>query len=354
MQIQYYRQVEWDPDLQDVGTQEDELVVSGQKITPGIPAATPDRFIPGAVLQGFEEETNEFDEIVKVGTIWYNAGNTPFPDWQLLSGGGGFFMPNGPTDYTVGGIPAGTDLGYDPISFQDLHTRELYGFVSPAFLTFLISGQATIIEVGETISGNKTFTWSFARPANVQDMTMDIIDITGGNVLLATDISKNPPAIADVGTVQLTAQGSYSWRGRADTTMATTIVSAPFTVSWYWKRYAGTSASVTLNESGIEALAKATLTNTFADTDNLAAGNYKYWAWPDSLGSPAPVIGFKDAATNLNISMASVGDNAFFSNVQNGWYYGLVSVTNVNGVTTNYRVYRSKFMLGNSIQAIVS
>ena len=52
--------------------------------------------------------------------------------------------------------------------------------------------------------------------------------------------------------------------------------------------------------------------------------------------------------------MADSSDNAAFSNVQNGWSYALVSVTNANGATTNYRVYRTKNILGGSINIQVS
>jgi hypothetical protein len=101
-------------------------------------------------------------------------------------------------------------------------------------------------------------------------------------------------------------------------------------------------------------LANNLLTNTRNRTYNFAAGGYKYFCWADSLGSPTAVTGIKDTATNLTVSMADGSDDAAYSNVQNGWSYALVSVTNTNGVNTNYRVYRTKNILGSTINIQVS
>jgi hypothetical protein len=53
--------------------------------------------------------------------------------------------------------------------------------------------------------------------------------------------------------------------------------------------------------------------------------------------------------------MATVADDPAYSNVDGGGTsYALVSVTNVNGVTTNYRVYRTANSLGGAITLIVT
>jgi len=52
--------------------------------------------------------------------------------------------------------------------------------------------------------------------------------------------------------------------------------------------------------------------------------------------------------------MATSADDPFFANIQNGWYYGLVSVTNINGVNTQYHVYRSRYILGGAVTVIIS
>jgi hypothetical protein len=52
--------------------------------------------------------------------------------------------------------------------------------------------------------------------------------------------------------------------------------------------------------------------------------------------------------------MADSTDDAFYINVENGWYYGLVSVTNAQGVTEDYRVYRTRNKVGGAITIRVS
>lgn len=272
---------------------------------------------------------------------------------QSFSGGGGTYTPQGVTTATVGGIAAGTDLGVSPVSIQSILDAELYPYATPTFSTFLISGQATTIEVGTTLSGTKSFAFTFTNGGNVAPNTLDILDVTGSTTL-ATNVPITSPQSADIGTVQLTSIGTYSWRGRADSTLPATFQSNLFTVSWLFRVYAGTNTSATLTEAQIEALVVNVLSATPFAIYSLGTGGYKYFCWPDSYGSPTAATGFKDTATNLAVAMASSVDDPAYGNVQNGWSYNLASVTNANGITTNYRVYRSKFVLGGAINVQVS
>lgn len=71
--IQYARTVAWDPDLRDLGTDSNGLVVNGLKVTAGAPAATAGRFESAAIIQ------NIFD-----GSVWVNSGSTAAPAWYLI------------------------------------------------------------------------------------------------------------------------------------------------------------------------------------------------------------------------------------------------------------------------------
>ncbi len=268
------------------------------------------------------------------------------------TGGGGSDMYNGPSPSTVtiNDIPAGTNLLV--YTNSQLLGNQYAPYVHPSFASFDISGQSTQVEVGTTISGSKSFEFSFNQPGNVTANTLAILDVTGSSTL-ASGQSTTSPVAANVGTVQLTSPGNYSWRGRATNTQAAQFFSSDFTVSWYWRIYYGISASATLNETQIEALASNALASGFGGIYNFGATNYKFFTWPDSFGSPTAGTGFKDNSTGLALSMADSSDDAFFSNTQNGWSYGLVAVTNTNGITTNYRVYRTKFQLGGTLQALV-
>lgn len=257
-----------------------------------------------------------------------------------------------PTTTTVGGLPSGSVISGLPIS--NILESILVPYIAPTFSSFSI-GQSTPVEVGTTLSSSQLFSFGFTQVANIQANSLEVLDVTAGNVVLGTfALSPSPVAVSIGAGITFSSPNSYSWRGRATNTQSSTFLSGLTTVNWFWRLYYGTSTSTTLAEADIEALANSLLTNTRNRTYSLAAGGYKYFCWADSLGSPTAVTGFRDTATNLAVAMADSSDNAAFSNTQNGWSYALVSVTNSNGATTNYRVYRTKNILGGSINIQVS
>lgn len=269
---------------------------------------------------------------------------------QGVAGTGAEYYTNAiATPVTVGGIPAGSTFSSQ--SMTQMWNALLYPYQSPAFSFFSISGQSTTVEVGTTISGSKTFVWSTSNSGNVQTNSVVVKDNTNTVTLASGLVNDGTESIILPTPIQKTSQGSHQWGIQATNTNLSTF-SSTFTVSWLWRLYYGTSTNSTLNESDIEGLVNSTLTSSFSGTFSYAAGGYKYLCFPTSFGSPSL---FKDTATNLNVAMATNLDDAvFFANSANGLYYGLVSITNANGSTTNYRVYRSKNILGGSISIIVA
>lgn len=271
-------------------------------------------------------------------------------DNPVNSGIPNIYAGQSPTTVVVEDFPVGTNiLG---MSYDDLFQNIYAPYVAPFFTSFIISGQVQTVEVGETLSGSKSFAWAFSNPSNITANSMAILDVTSG-VTLASSISIVSPYSVDIGTVQQIIPSSYSWRGQATNTQSAIVNSSNFTVSWFWRKYWGTSISTTLNESQIEALTSSALASTENGSYSFLAGDYKYFCYPDSFGSPsAAPLGF--TLGGFGVSMASVTDDAFYSNVQNGWYYGIVAVTNSFGITTNYRVYRTLNTLGSAVTILVN
>jgi len=269
-------------------------------------------------------------------------------------GGGGTYTGSSPTTVTVGGLPSGSAIAGE--TFTQILQSMLVPFLAPSFSSFAISGQATSLEVGyPTASGSQSFTFSFANAGNVAANTLSIIDVTTSTTL-ASGLPVTSPESANIGgPFTLTAPGSHSWKGQATDTQSTVFSSGNFTVSWFFKDFYGTNTNPTLAASDILALT-GNLASGFAQTRSFAAGGYKYYCWPDTFGSPTASTGFKDTSNGLPVAMATSTDNAAYSNVQNGWYYALVSVTNTapTPVTTNYRVYRTQNVLGGTITIQVS
>ncbi len=224
-------------------------------------------------------------------------------------------------------------------------------YASPAFTSFLIVGQATTIEVGATIAaGSKTFTWTTSNSANVAADSISITDTTASTVL-ASGLANDGTEDIVITDITLTDAGDQVWTIDGVNTNAIGF-SRTFTVSWEWKVYAGISASVVLDETEIKALSDFNgLQSGFAGTYNYSATGYKYFAYPDEMGDVAV---FRDPSTGFLIAMAQVTDNAAYSNIANGYYYALVSVTNANGITTDYRLYRSQNVLGGTISFAIS
>lgn len=222
-------------------------------------------------------------------------------------------------------------------------------YYSPAFTSFTITGQSSPVEVGATIvSGSTVFTWSTSNSSNVAANSISITDTTGSAVL--------DSGHANSGTDTLTLSGitnnvpaSQIWSIGGTNTQSATF-SRTLEVDWEWRVYAGTSSNATLTANQIKALSdSAGLQSGFAGTYNLSASNYKYFCYPDSMGS---VNTFMSGA--FLMSMATSSDNAAYSNTANGWSYALVSVTNTNSVATNYRVYRSQYTLGGTVPMAVT
>ena len=214
-------------------------------------------------------------------------------------------------------------------------------YASPAFTAFAISGQSSPIEVGTTISGSQTFTWSTSNSGNVQANSIGIEDATTSTVL-GSALANSGSAVCNVGTVSYSAPATETWQISGTNTHSATF-SATFAVSWEWRVYAGSSANPTLTATQIQALTdSANLQSAFAGTYNInnASAVYYYLAFPTSMGAASS---FVDGITGFPIGMATSSDNAAYDNTANGYSYAEVSVTNVNGDTTTYAVYRTQY-----------
>jgi len=123
--------------------------------------------------------------------------------WFLnLIGGGGTYSGATPTNTVVGAIP----VGYDPTgkTALELWEKAMVTYLLPAFSSFLITGQPTLAEIGESISGIKTFTWGSVNNGNIQPNTIKIIDVTPATNLLTAGANDGSEAL-NIGTVVFTA-----------------------------------------------------------------------------------------------------------------------------------------------------
>lgn len=239
-----------------------------------------------------------------------------------------------PTPTTIGGIAAGTTFSSLPVETVLLNL--LYPYQVPAFTSFTMSGQTTPLEVGASVTGGAhTFTWATSNSANIATNSVSIIDVTNGNTNLATGLANTGSTSISLSSVTKVTATTHQWKVQATNTQSTTL-SSTYTVTWQWRRFYGESTNTSLVAAEVQALRVSALTSTFAGTYAFSAGGYKYIAYPSLFGT---ATSFKDQSTNLDVP---------FQTVQ------IISITNTNGIATNYNVHRTTNILGSAINIVVA
>ena len=239
-----------------------------------------------------------------------------------------------PMPETVGGYER--DTTFTNQSLDDMFDGLLYPYQYPSFLTFTISGQTTPIEVGNSIAANRTFTWTTENDSNINSNSIVIRDVTGSTDI-ATGLANDGTETVTYGAITKTTATTNQFSITGTNSKSETF-NKTYTVTWQWRRYYGTSALTTLDETGIETLADSELASGYAKTYALGAGGYKYICYAAVLGT---ATSFKDAATGLNVPMEPV-------------YTVSVTTNTSTPVTTNYNVHRSTNILGSAIDIQVS
>ena len=296
---------------------------------------------------------------LSIGDITGATGSTAGPLYYLTFNNNSFQLyttnpisspitytnPN-PVPITIGGISAGTT--FSNVSMQQMWTSLLYPYMTPSITSFNISGLSTTREVGATISsGSYTFLWSTSYSGNILPNTTIIDDITSSTNLI-TGTANDGTAALSISTITNSSPGSHTW-GISMTITNLSTISANFSVYWYWRMFYGNSTNTTLTGVQAQSLSGSSLTSTFLGTYTYAGGGYKYFVIPDSFPN---VNLFRDFNTNLAVAMSDSSDG--YSTVRGSYTCLLVNITNVNNVTTSYRIYRSKNILNGSINIIVT
>ena len=250
------------------------------------------------------------------------------------------FTNSAATYVTVGGIEAGSV--FSGVTMQDMWTDLLYPNLAPNFTYFNVGGYVQSVDVGYTIpSGNTLFTWGITYPAFLSPNKVDIYDATSGWIPLAIQIpNDNSETITIPYSIQKTTSTSHSWYIYAKRNTGVTIT-AGFGVTWYWRRFWGTSTDPLLDATGIVGLANSQLAGGFGGTFGFASNNYKYFVFPTAWGAPSYI---RDVATNLNIALAGASDG--YTLTVNGLPCRIVSVSNPYGYSTPCYVFRTKYQLG--------
>jgi hypothetical protein len=234
---------------------------------------------------------------------------------------------------TVGGITAGTNL--EDKSLYEVFDLLLNPYQPPAFTSFGISGQATTLEIGDSInSGSKTFTWGTSNSANVQTNSITIADNSG--TLLSGEANDGSATYTLGSNITNTTVGSTRTFTISATNTNSNSFSTSFTVTWKANLYVGKNTGTTINEAAAEALT-ASLGGVHTGEKAFAAGaGYIYYVYPSNF---ADINTMKDKATNLDVPYIQLSD---------------ISITNSFGTTTTYKVFRTLNQLNGAITLITT
>jgi hypothetical protein len=235
---------------------------------------------------------------------------------------------------TVGGVTAGTDL--TGMTIYAVFNMLFNPYLLPSFTSFSITGQDTILEIGDSIaSGSKTFTWGIANSANV---TADTLSITGEPGTIVSSGSITSPYVYNLASaITKTTVDSTSVFTISATNTNSGSFSRNFTVTWKAYLYTGKSTLTSLIDDDAVALSTSSLGGSPFGTKSFASGaGYIYYVYPNTF---ADISTMKDVATNLDVPFLHLSD---------------ITISNSFSIGTTYKVFRTLNQLNGAITLITT
>lgn len=257
------------------------------------------------------------------GYIWTAIDNLGNGGWSASAGGN--YSGASPTTTTVGGLVSGSSIS--GLSFSAILESILVPYIQPIFTSFGITGEGIDKEVGITISGSKTATWSITANSGVVP-TIDIYNVTASTTLLAGTPNDGSQTFTTT-TIQLNSNGATMvWRGIGNNTSPSgTFNSANVTTTARFYRFWAPSATSPANSAAVRALANSAF-HTGAATFTLATGTTQT-KFVVALPPDVTISSVIDtSALNANITADFI-------------LTGTVNVTDAGGTSRAYNIYEN-------------
>jgi hypothetical protein len=199
-------------------------------------------------------------------------------------------------------------------------------YIAPAFSAFSITGQSTTVEVGTTLSGSKTFTWTLSEGSGTVS-TIDIYNNTTAATLLAGTANDGTHAVT-ITTIQLNTNGAtQSWKGVGNNTdPVETFNSSNFVVTSRFYRFYGPASSAPTNSAEVRALSTSAF-HTGAATFTLNTGS---------------TLTRFVVALPPSVTISSVVDlDALNADITSQYVLtGTIAVTDAGGTSRTYNIYQ--------------
>lgn len=299
----------------------------------GIPINTKKETILNFIGEGVNVETN--DGVIVVSITGGGGGSGTYTNENLI-------------EESLGGIEIGESFTDVPIS--TMFDKLLYPYQYPSFVSFNISGQAQSLEVGIVISnGNKTFNWSTNNSSNINTNSIVIStqDITNlpNYITLGTGLSNDNSEILNIpNNINYNTPSTHLFKILGINNKSQNFIGL-FPVNWYYKVFFGTSSMTEADETEIFTFSNQLSSNIYGNY-SITNNGYKYII----IESGFTINSIKDSDTLLNVDMAGTSEGYTLGSTIK---YKNISLVR-NGLTLDYKMYRSKYIINGTLDIIVS
>ncbi len=292
--------------------------INQQKIVEDVIATFPEMLEPEELVELVVKELKKKQRLEPkdIKGMPINMNDQRWHGGGASNAAGLYYTPQGVTTATVGGIIAGTDLGFDPILLQDLITRELYPAVTPT-ITLSSNPPAGLYEKGNDIASVDLT----AITVKHTDPIVSVIFYRDGSLLYDVP-SPNPDGGTELYTDSTGVSTNTTYNATVSDGITGIVSSNTLTFNFVFAYYYGSAAPGLDISSDGGGLTKLLIVNTATVTRPFTTvANVQYFAYPSTYAS-----------------LTSIKDNNGFETIGD-WTLTTVSVTNSFGQTTNYKQY---------------
>jgi hypothetical protein len=197
-------------------------------------------------------------------------------------------------------------------------------YTPPTFTSFIISGQATTVEVGTVIgAGNRPFSWAIALNDGIVP-TIDIFDNTTSTTLIAGTPNDGSQSVIVPGVTFANDGQTQSYKGIGNNTSpAGTFDSANFVITARFLQFYGPTSAPSGNSAAVRALPNNRFaTGTSFNMNTGTVNNIFEIALPPSQ----TLVSVFDATAGFFITVSFVNS--------------VIVVNDAGGNTHNYNMYR--------------
>lgn len=260
------------------------------------------------------------NDITTGANTYFNTGTLLNPVWTLGGGGGGsLWTPLGVTTATVGGIPAGTNLGttpIDPAAPGGIFDQEFYPALGP-HVTLATSPAGGLRETGDAITSVDLTPTTTAGSDPITSLALSGTDGFSFSYPSPNPSGGTEPTQTD--STGFSTNNSYTATVSDGTRSSSAIVNFTFASAYYYGS-ADQGLDISADGGGLTKLVIGN-TPTLSEIFNCVFPQVYYFAYPASYPP-----------------LTSIKDNSGFETI-NVWTVSTVSVTNSFGSTVSYRQY---------------